>query len=195
MNSEFPRIITQERKKRKLSQKQAAQDLGISQALLSHYEKGIRECGLDFVVKIANYYNVSCDILLGHWDGENTHEENTGSRVDIEAVGKMAEYLLSSCEKKGGQELEKEVMSCIMLSFYKLFRILDRLDSDGQDNICRIPKAPAESLADSAIMNLCASIKIRRSESDTEIFSPNDYLRDLVRVSELKISEFNKAYL
>ena len=51
MNSDFPRIITFLRKERGLSQKQVASDLGISQALLSHYEKGIRECGLDFLVK------------------------------------------------------------------------------------------------------------------------------------------------
>ena len=24
-----------------------------------------RECGLDFVVRVADYYNVSCDYLLG----------------------------------------------------------------------------------------------------------------------------------
>ena len=63
MNSDFARIITLQRKERHISQKQAATDLGISQALLSHYEKGIRECGLNFLVKIADYYNVSCDIF------------------------------------------------------------------------------------------------------------------------------------
>ena len=65
MNMEFNRIITLLRKERGITQKQAAQDLGVSQALLSHYEKGIRECGLDFVVRVADYYNVSCDYLLG----------------------------------------------------------------------------------------------------------------------------------
>ena len=65
MNLDFARIITLQRKERQISQKQAAADLGISQALLSHYEKGIRECGLNFLVKIADYYNVSCDYLLG----------------------------------------------------------------------------------------------------------------------------------
>ena len=65
MNSDFPRIITFLRKERGLSQKQVAADLGISQALLSHYEKGIRECGLDFLVKAADYFEVSCDYLLG----------------------------------------------------------------------------------------------------------------------------------
>ena len=48
-----------------LSQKEAAHDLGISQALLSHYEKGIREYSLSFLCKIADYYNVTTDYILG----------------------------------------------------------------------------------------------------------------------------------
>ncbi len=61
----FPKIISDLRKKKGVSQKQAALDLGISQALLSHYEKGIRECGLDFLITLSNYYDVSTDYLLG----------------------------------------------------------------------------------------------------------------------------------
>ena len=37
---EFNRIIKLLRKERGITQKQAAEDLGVSQALLSHYEKG-----------------------------------------------------------------------------------------------------------------------------------------------------------
>lgn len=51
LNRDFPRILTLLRKEKGLSQKQAAQDLTIPQALLSHYEKGIREPGLEFVVR------------------------------------------------------------------------------------------------------------------------------------------------
>ena len=58
--------LTAQRILKGVSQKQAAADLGISQALLSHYENGIREPGLQFLVKAADYYNVSCDYLLGH---------------------------------------------------------------------------------------------------------------------------------
>ena len=64
MNKDFPRIITFLRKERGITQKQAAADLEISQAVLSHYEKGVRECGLDFLVKAAEYYEVSTDYLL-----------------------------------------------------------------------------------------------------------------------------------
>ena len=56
------------RTERGISQKAAAVDLGISQALLSHYEKGIREFNLDFLCRIAEYYNVTTDYILGRTD-------------------------------------------------------------------------------------------------------------------------------
>ena len=59
MNAEFPRLITLLRKEKGISQKQAAAELGISQALLSHYEKGVRECGLDFLIRCSRFYHVS----------------------------------------------------------------------------------------------------------------------------------------
>ena len=83
MNNDFPRIITFLRKERGLSQKQVASDLGVSQALLSHYEKGIRECGLDFLIKTAEYYDVSTDFLLGYSipDKETLDEEDLPGRL------------------------------------------------------------------------------------------------------------------
>ena len=80
MKNSFSRIITLLRKEHKLSQKQVASDLNISQALLSHYEKGVRECGLDFVLKVADYYNVSCDYLLGR------APERDGTRLEVDDI-------------------------------------------------------------------------------------------------------------
>lgn len=65
MNEDFPRTLALLRQERKVSQRQAAAALGISQALLSHYENGVREPGLNFVVRACDYYNVSADFLLG----------------------------------------------------------------------------------------------------------------------------------
>ena len=80
MAMEFNRIITLLRKERGITQKQAAADLGISQAQLSHYEKGIRECGLEFVVQVADYYGVSCDYLLGR------SAERSGQTITVEEL-------------------------------------------------------------------------------------------------------------
>ena len=68
MNADFPRLITLLRKEKGISQKKAAGELGISQALLSHYENGIREPGLAFVTRACDYYHVSADYLLGRTD-------------------------------------------------------------------------------------------------------------------------------
>ena len=65
MEKTFPIILSELRKERGMSQKEAAAALGISQALLSHYEKGIRECGQSFLIKVADFYGVSTDYLLG----------------------------------------------------------------------------------------------------------------------------------
>ena len=71
MNNDFPRLLTLLRKERGISQKQAAMDLGVQQALLSHYENGKRECGLDFLVSAANFYGVSVDFILGRTNSRN----------------------------------------------------------------------------------------------------------------------------
>lgn len=65
MNTNFPRTLSLLRKEKGLSQRKVAVELGVSQAVLSHYENGLREPGLDFVAKAADYYKVSSDFLLG----------------------------------------------------------------------------------------------------------------------------------
>ena len=63
--SEFSRTLSLLRQERGVSQRTAASDLGISQALLSHYEHGIREPGLPFVVKASDHSHVPADFILG----------------------------------------------------------------------------------------------------------------------------------
>jgi len=65
MNPSFSEILSSLRKERGLSQRQAAADLGVSQALLSHYENDAREPKLEFVVKACDYYDVPADYMLG----------------------------------------------------------------------------------------------------------------------------------
>ena len=68
MSSTFGQVLSALRRERGMSQRTAAAELHISQALLSHYEKSIREPGLDFVVRACDYYGVSADYLLGRTD-------------------------------------------------------------------------------------------------------------------------------
>lgn len=74
------------RRARGLSQRTAAADLHISQALLSHYENGAREPGLAFVCRACEYYGVSADYLLGR-------TEESGSDRAAEELRALAEEL------------------------------------------------------------------------------------------------------
>ena len=65
MERAFCETLSALRRGRNISQRQAAADLGISQALLSHYENGAREPGLSFVCRACDYYGVTADYLLG----------------------------------------------------------------------------------------------------------------------------------
>ncbi|MGN0570947.1 MAG: helix-turn-helix domain-containing protein [Candidatus Fimenecus sp.] len=76
MHTAFSERLANLRKERGLTQKEAAEQLDISAALLSHYEKGIRECGLSFVCKAAAFYDVSCDYLLGVSDARRGMDES-----------------------------------------------------------------------------------------------------------------------
>ena len=71
MNRTFPQTLSALRRERSISQRQAAADLNISQALLSHYENGAREPGLSFVCRACDYYQVSADYLLCRSDEPN----------------------------------------------------------------------------------------------------------------------------
>ena len=115
--SKFAIILSQLRKERGISQKKAATDLGISQALLSHYEKGIRECGLDFVIKCSEYYGVTTDYLLGVSDSRTGIATDSLSQLDddeehsVSTLAKATKYLLdisaaSSTESQAFSEKE-----------------------------------------------------------------------------------------
>ena len=64
MATEFSRTLSLLRQERGVSQRTAAGDLGISQALLSHYENGRRSPDIDMLVKMSEYFNVSIDYLI-----------------------------------------------------------------------------------------------------------------------------------
>ena len=113
-NSKFALKLSELRRERGISQKKAATDLGISQALLSHYEKGIRECGLDFVIRCSEYYSVTTDYLLGVSESRNG--------FDVDAMNQ--------------QEEENGEFSVFTLGKATLNEFLSFIDMAKQQNIC-----------------------------------------------------------
>lgn len=89
MVEKFAENLSKLRKEKGMSQKEAAAGLNISQALLSHYENGIRECGLDFLIKAAEFYSVTTDYLLGISESKQGFAGAFTIRDDIESDQSM----------------------------------------------------------------------------------------------------------
>jgi len=56
------------RKRKKISQLKLAMDLGMNQNSISRYENLERQADYETLIKIADYFNVSIDYLLGRTD-------------------------------------------------------------------------------------------------------------------------------
>ncbi len=56
------------RKSKGISQLKLAMDLNTNQNTISRYETGEREPGINELIKIADYFNVSIDYLLDRTD-------------------------------------------------------------------------------------------------------------------------------
>ena len=51
-----------------IKQKAVAEYLGMDPTVYRRYEKGVRSVPVDVVIKLADYYKVSTDYLLGRTD-------------------------------------------------------------------------------------------------------------------------------
>ncbi|MDD6033339.1 MAG: helix-turn-helix transcriptional regulator [Oscillospiraceae bacterium] len=188
MNSDFPRILTLLRRERGISQKQAATELGISQALLSHYERGIRECGLDFVVKASRYYDVSCDYLLGCSPERNgtmlqmqdLPEPEQGGKGNM-TKGNMSSILPMLNKKLISNSLNilfdlltrinsKELTTCVsdflMLAVYRMFRVVYTVSKKNEQNLFTTPRYLSSAKALAAMSQLEAEASCLAEDLD-----------------------------
>lgn len=168
MNKDFPRIITFLRKERGLSQKQVAGDMGISQALLSHYEKGIRECGLDFLVKTAEYYGVSTDYLLGRTVQRkftadpfeaaekevviNTEKGSMINKINRSLLMNTTSVIYDLLAKIGNKHLTNAVSNYLMSAEYVIFRTIYNSEKNNSQTMFSLDKNRYRNLTDASMI-------------------------------------------
>lgn len=170
MLNDFPRILTLLRKEKGISQKQAAEDLGVGQALLSHYEKGKRECGLEFLIKAADYYNVSTDYLLGRSPVANGTMITNSTIENIEVpdkarnlsgselsalfakklVNNSVDVIYSLLGKVKGSNLTDKIYDIFSCAVYRSFRLIYKSNPSNDMNMFKIPEEGVSQLVTAA---------------------------------------------
>ena len=173
MNAEFSRTLSLLRQEKKVSQRTAAAALGISQALLSHYENGIREPGLVFVVKACDYYGVSADFLLGRTlsrDGvviaaeelyDISDEKNNSIRGGVLAL--LSKKLLVNSigvlfgllGKTGSREAVQAASSYLSTAVYTVYRRLYDANPDNNPDFFSVPPRHFQAGLHEADMKCC----------------------------------------
>jgi len=177
ITKDFSRLLALLRKERKLSQKEVAEQLGISQALLSHYEKGIREPGLDFVVRAADYYQVTCDYLLGRDSDRGQINESEGEAIKANQfrgsvfpqLGKVltqssVSVLFDLMQAPEYRELATESQKYLSLCLYKLFRVFYESNPKNQAAFFALPAESAGLSADAGLA--LSEARMRRSAAE-----------------------------
>lgn len=130
----FNERIRRLREEKGISQKMAAEELGITPQSLSYYEKG-REANYDLLKKIAKYYGVSVDYLVGTIDTrmalDNDMQDRTGVLVEtIDQLEKLKANDISDVSDFMNKYMSEEyiddfVKLCIDIKAYdtsKMFR-------------------------------------------------------------------------
>lgn len=189
--SKFSQMLSKMRKERGISQKKAATDLGISQALLSHYEKGIRECGLDFVIKCSKYYGVTTDYLLGVSESRNglsdgvlsAFDDNEGE-ISVKTMSLATKYLLDVATAGSNGIQNKYIYDYFMLCVYRGALTLAKA-GDLPKELFRIDYSIARDLASAAIAMQDAKFVLIEDRSRTGLddnqFAP---LKTLINAAE-----------
>lgn len=176
--SDFPRVLTHLRKEAGISQKKAADALGVSQALLSHYEKGIRECGLLFLVRAADFYGVSVDYLLGRSLEKNGSSILLEDVPDEDAAGqgnRGVGSLLPVLNKKlicnsvtvvedllgatGNKDLIHKVSLYLQISVYQMFRRLYNANEENSQTFFGAQEDTYSLMSDASMKKLEVEIQ------------------------------------
>lgn len=112
----FPQILKELRKSRKLNQASLAEALDMSQATITFWENGKRMPDIEMLCKIADYFNVTTDYLLGRtpMEIEVIHGDPPPLQDD------QFEIVIKADEKApSADDLERRVLEIVTREFEK----------------------------------------------------------------------------
>jgi len=188
----FAENLSRLRKERGINQRKAAAELGISQALLSHYENGIREPGLDFVSRACEYYGVSADFMLGRTSLRETFLPITGDGSAPWEKGAHDAAVLAAAIMRliaqSGDELALSALNCMITAEYKFIR---SLLAGAEGDIFSLSAEQARALADAELR--ISSLKLSEEQRSSETKPSAELLKRSLTKNTWKLIESTAA--
>lgn len=115
------------REDERLNQKELAKALNISNTTLSQYETGQRTPSDDIKIKLANFFNVSTDYLLGITDIKNQSEKISNA---VEDDPELIEFWNELKEREDLQLLFKQTKNLSPKDIKQIIRIIKAIEDE-----------------------------------------------------------------
>lgn len=130
-----------------ITQKQAAEDTGITQSFLSAIERGKKSACTAQIVSLIRYYDVSYEAVLGEHKGGYALDDFSKSENLTVCEGLLKE-LVSDCAS-----LEVGAENCIKICIYMLLRSIYRENPHSSQKIFSIDYETAMAESEKVIIN------------------------------------------
>lgn len=158
----FPTALRDLMRSKKVNQETLANELGFSRQTISQYCSGASDPGLNTLVKIAKYFDVSTDYLLGVSDVKSTD-------TDLKAV----------CEYTGlSEDAVNMILSCkgdVFGAFIDIFLCADSFNEFlrclvGVSATCADMQAKTKSLTENHTLHIYGTeIEVNNTETKTDV--------------------------
>lgn len=182
-------LVEEKRNSSKVSNAQMAQEIGIRKSSLSKYMNSEAEAGIHSLVKIAKYFNVSTDYLLGLSEDKTT---DTNIKIACHTTG-LSDSSIIACQSL--DELPREIINTLLLQptfkevLYRIFVVA------GEKSVCQhleqeVERTKTSSLTTPAELTLkkCAIPTLEQEE-----YQLNKYLHTLIVEAVESLCSKNKA--
>lgn len=194
MCQEVGKRLSELRKMNNLTQKEAAEYLGISQSNMSQLETDTRKFSVYAIKKLLELYNASYETVLG-----DLGHDNTENCVKPESAINSVNLLMTVCEQAESEDLNNAVSAYINMCVYVILRELYESNPRNTDKVFSIEKNTAfKSTAEfidkspyqlSAFINASTG-KVKKKSIEPPLEKAADF-REFIKLSE----DYIKKYL
>ena len=164
--SDFSNRFKELKEEHKLTLKDLSEALDISQPNLSYYMKG-REPNYDTLIKIADYFDVTTDWLIGKTDTRNSTQKSL-----YEEIENRNEYKLSATSKKGYLMCQKTMYNTLDI-LYTLF------------TFCQSDPELIDYLSNKINMSAGILFNSVKSFAELTVYDSKDNILNLIKYGEL----------
>lgn len=130
-----------------ITQKQAAEDIGMTQSFLSAVERGKKSACTTQLISLIRYYKVSYEVIFGEYEGGYSLEDFSKGESLVVSSGLLSELISEY------PSLEIGSKNCIKLCIYMLLRAIYRENPHNSQKIFSIDYATAMTKAKKVVIN------------------------------------------